>query len=74
MGHYAKILHPHFRVIINHMPDRIPPIPNPIRKRLALRSMLDRLYVRGQICHTCRTVRLLLILGIGLVIGLILVG
>ena len=56
------------------MSDRIPPIPRLFRKRLALRSMLDRLYVRGQICHTCRTVRLLVILGLGLLIGLLITG
>jgi len=74
MTGYAKILHRRLRLLNSVMSDRIPPIPRLFQKRLALRKLLDRYYIRSQICWPCRSIRLLLILGIGLVIGLWLTG
>ena len=80
MTGFAKILRPCLPLLNTIMPDRIPPI----HKRLALRQMLDRLQHRARFgvwtpliqiahtpCPTCRTIRLLVILGLGLVIGLL---
>ena len=80
MTGYAKILHRRLPLLNSVMPDSIPPI----HKRLALRQMLDRLCHRARFgvwtpliqiahtpCPTCRTIRLLVILGLGLVIGLL---
>ena len=87
MTGYAKILHPRLRLLNSVMPDRIPPIPKPqrlFRTRLALRQMLDRLQHRARFgvwtplqqiahtpCPTCRAIRLLLILGLGIALALV---
>ena len=80
MTGYAKILHRCLPLLNTIMPDRIPPI----HKRLALRQMLDRLQHRARFgiwtpliqiahtpCPTCRAIRLLLILGLGIALALV---
>ena len=78
MTGYAKILHRGLPLLNTVMP-------TPIDRRLAIRQALDRIIHRARFgpwwawlsaitltgCPRCRTIRLLLILGIGLAIGLL---
>ena len=81
MTGYAKILHRGLPLLNTVMP-------TPIDRRLAIRQALDRIIHRARFgpwwawlsaitltgCPRCRTIRLLLILGVGLILGLFTVG